>query len=228
MLQLMRNCLQKSAGSFFALPGENVMDENNQKNDEAAGKVSKKAVEETTQSVIKGGSAVQKTLLVQKIVIGVMAVLIVGGGIAALGMHYGWFGKNAAQEAKPTADIDPNSDDWDGTIPDAPKGDPTADSIAIPGYPQIYITPGQKDVDVAFANPEGNPCFFTFQLVLKDSQEVLYESKQVPPGEAIKTATLSRPLDAGEYAAVLKISTNSIADMSEMNGANMETTLKVQ
>lgn len=83
-------------------------------------------------------------------------------------------------------------------------------------------------MDVAFSNPEGNPCYFTFQLVLKDSGEVLYESKQVPPGEAITTATFSKALDAGEYAAELRITTASIVDLSPMNGANMETVLDVR
>ena len=50
-----------------------------------------------------------------------------------------------------SADIDPNAGDWDGTIPEAPKGDPNAESIELPGYPKIYIPAGQTDVDVAFS-----------------------------------------------------------------------------
>ena len=137
-------------------------------------------------------------------------------------------GDDKAQEEQVSADIDPNAGDWDGTIPEAPKGDPNAESIELPGYPKIYIPAGQTDVDVAFSNPEGNPCYFTFQLVLKDSGEVLYESKQVPPGEAITTVALSKALDAGEYAAELRITTASIVDLSPMNGANMETVLDVR
>lgn len=77
-------------------------------------------------------------------------------------------------------------------------------------------------------NPDGNPCYFTFELVLKDSDEVLYSSKLVPPGDVISDVTLSRALDAGEYQATLRITTTSLEDGSAMNGANVETVLIVQ
>ena len=77
-------------------------------------------------------------------------------------------------------------------------------------------------------NPEGNPCYFTFELVLKDTNETLYTSKMVEPGKAITNVTLSHGLEKGEYQAVIKISTASLEDGSAMNGANVETTLIVQ
>ena len=171
----------------------------------------------------------KKALRLQKFLIGALACVVVAGAVAAVGYQQNWFGlKNSDPGTAAGADIDPNAGDWDGSIPQAPKGNPDAENIAVPGYPEIYLPAGQTEVDVAFANPEGNPCYFTFQLVLKENDEVLYESKQVPPGEAITKATLSRALDAGSYEAVLKITTASIKDLSPMNGANMETTLKVE
>lgn len=77
-------------------------------------------------------------------------------------------------------------------------------------------------------NPAGNPCYFTFELVLKDTNETLYTSKMVEPGKAITNVTLSHGLENGEYPAVIKISTASLEDGSAMNGANVETTLIVQ
>lgn len=178
----------------------------------------------------KGALELQKAVLRQKIIIGVLAGVVGVGSVGAAGYKLGWFGngqkETSQQEA--TADIDPNAGEWDGTIPEAPKGDPNAENIQLPGYPTIYIPAGQTDVEVAFSNPEGNPCYFTFQLVLNDSGEVLYESKQVPPGEAITTATLSKPLETGKYEAQLRITTASIVDLSPMNGANMETVLDVR
>ena len=47
-------------------------------------------------------------------------------------------------------------------------------------------------------NPEGNPCYFTFTLVLKDTDETIYQSKMVEPGKAITQITLSKELSAGE------------------------------
>ena len=157
----------------------------------------------TGEIVTDNALKLQKAVLRQKIMIGALVGVIAVGGAGVAGYKLGWFGggDDKAQEEQVSADIDPNAGDWDGTIPEAPKGDP---------------------------NAEGNPCYFTFQLVLKDSGEVLYESKQVPPGEAITTATLSKALDAGEYAAELRITTASIVDLSPMNGANMETVLDVR
>ena len=68
----------------------------------------------------------------------------------------------------------------------------------------------------------------TFELVLKDTDEVLYTSKMVPPGQAIYEAELSRPLEKGEYNATIKIKTASLEDGSAMNGADVETVLIVQ
>jgi len=81
---------------------------------------------------------------------------------------------------------------------------------------------------MALLNPEGNPCYFTFELVLKDSGESLYQSKMVPPGQAITEITLARALPAGEYNATIKITTTSLEDGSAMNGANVETVLNVK
>lgn len=216
--------------------------------EELSDKAAKRAAEKTaakTSGKVAGKTAEElaKALIRQKIIIGSLAgVIALGGAGAAIGYNLGWFGNKAAtsqtteltadgtseKQQPASADVDPNAGEWDGTVPQAPKGDPNADSIAIPGYPQIYLPANQTEVDVAFSNPEGNPCYFTFELVLKDTEEVLYTSKQVPPGEAITHITLNRALDAGEYSAVLKISTFHIVTQSGMNGANVETTLEVK
>ena len=100
--------------------------------------------------------------------------------------------------------------------------------IKIPGYPSITLPANQEDVTLALLNPEGNPCYFTFELALKDTGEVLYTSGLVPPGQMISDLTLSRALPEGEYNAVIRISTTSLADGSAMNGANVETVLIAQ
>lgn len=107
------------------------------------------------------------------------------------------------------------------------RSDPP-EGIRIPGYPSITIPADTKDVTVNLMNPEGNPCYFTFTLVLKDTDETIYQSKMVEPGKAITQITLSKELSAGEYPAILKISTAAMDDGRAMNGANVETVLKVQ
>ena len=60
---------------------------------------------------------------------------------------------------------------------DANAGDVNSDkattgsqqSIRIPGYPSITIAAGKEDVTMNLMNPEGNPCYFTFEIVLSDT-----------------------------------------------------------
>lgn len=100
--------------------------------------------------------------------------------------------------------------------------------IKIPGYPSISLPADKQDAEVALLNPEGNPCYFTFELVLTDTDEVLYTSKQVEPGQMITNITLNRALSAGQCNAELRITTASLQDGSAMNGANVVTVLDVQ
>lgn len=52
-------------------------------------------------------------------------------------------------------------------LPDkTPESSGEAVGIKIPGYPSISLPANQQDVEVALLNPEGNPCYFTFELVL--------------------------------------------------------------
>ena len=74
-------------------------------------------------------------------------------------------------------------------------------------------------------NTEGNPCYFTFEIVLSDTGETIYKSDMVEPGKAITNVKLQHPLAAGEHNAVIKISTASLTDGKTMNGANVETVL---
>lgn len=156
-----------------------------------------------------------------------LALLLLAGGVA-LGLNWHrWFGAQPAAVGAFTPSLDPNAQDWAGApLPDQTGGE--AVGIKIPGYPSISLPANTTDVGVALLNPEGNPCYFTFQLVLTDTDEVLYTSGMVPPGQAITGITLSRPLAAGEYNATIQITTASLEDGSAMNGANVETVLKVQ
>ena len=169
----------------------------------------------------------KKTLIVALIIL----LLLIAGAVT-VGLNWNtWFaaapdGPSSSQNGN--LDIDENAGDWNGQqLPDKTEDAPAA-GIKIPGYPSITLPKGQKTVGVALVNPEGNPCYFTFALVLKDSGETLYQSKMVPPGQAITEITMSRALDAGEYDATIKITTTSLEDGSAMNGANVETVLIVK
>ena len=154
----------------------------------------------------------------------IILLLIIGGIVLVLNLS-SWFGGEESVPTTPstTMEVDPNAGQYNGETPEDKGGD--AKGIKIPGYPSITIPANQKDVTVALLNPEGNPCYFVFELVLKDTDETLYKSKLVPPGQAITDITLTKPLKAGEHNAVIKISTYSLESQSPMNGANVETIL---
>ena len=117
--------------------------------------------------------------------------------------------------------IDPNAGDG-VTVTETPQ---KADSIKIPGYPSITIAANTPNVTMALLNPEGNPCYFKFEIVLKDTDETIYESQFVPPGKTITDVTLTRGLSEGEHPATIKISTVALDQKTPLNGANVETVL---
>ena len=169
----------------------------------------------------------KNTLIIALIV---LLLLVVGAVTVALNWN-NWFGDvpDGPSSFQPgDLDIDENAGDWNGqTLPDK-TDDAPAVGIKIPGYPSITLPKNQQTVNVALLNPEGNPCYFTFEIVLKGTGESLYKSKLVPPGKAITEITMSRALSAGEYNATIKITTTSLEDGSAMNGANVETVLIVK
>lgn len=167
-----------------------------------------------------------RVVTAQWVVIGVLAVAVVGLCVFVFGSNNGWFGSNQPGANANAPEIDKNAQSYNGETGNTPKADPDAESIAIPGYPEIYAEAGSADIDVVLGNPEGNPCYFVYELSLDN--EVLYTSGQIPPGEAVKNITMSKGLEAGEYDAVLKITTYHVETQAPMNGANVQTKLIVQ
>lgn len=134
---------------------------------------------------------------------------------------------NGGQGTAPTngLEIDPGASDWTESSLSSRGG--TDKGIAVPGYPSLSLPANTREVQISLLNPEGNPCYFTFELVLEETGESLYTSQAVPPGQAIRDLTLSRGLPAGEYSATIRITTNALDSQAPMNGANVETKLIV-
>jgi len=120
--------------------------------------------------------------------------------------------------------IDENAVKYDFEIED--KGGAGA-GIKIPGYPLVAMKKDTDVIEIALTNPEGNPCYFQFDLVMDEGSEVLYSSELVPPGMTILEEKLSREIPEGKYALTIRIATFSLADYAPMNGANVNTTLYV-
>ena len=161
-----------------------------------------------------------------KILIGIIICLIaviIGGAI--------YFTRGTDKDKKnktPDSAFEPNldsnasetaSNDGNNEEADKPEG------IRIPGYPSITVPADTTDIEMNLENPVGNPCYFTFEIVLSDTGETIYKSDMVEPGKAITNVKLQHPLATGEHNAVIKISTASLTDGKTMNGANVETVL---
>ena len=166
----------------------------------------------------------------QLIIGGVIIALLIAGGII-LGVNWSkWFGGDkigetslADSSSHSGIELDENAGQYTGEKPKDNGG--ASEGIKIPGYPSIAIAKDSEDVQMALMNPEGNPCYFKFELVLKDSNETIFESKYVKPGDCIYDVHLNKPLAEGEYPATIKISTISLDGETPLNGANVETIL---
>lgn len=134
---------------------------------------------------------------------------------------------NNSSKNKPKPDIDSNAEDWKGNLPEDQNPNGQTKGIKIPGYKTIKLKQGLTAQRVSLVNPEGNPCYFVISFVLKDTNEVIYKSKMVPPGKGIYNITLNRKLTPGTYKMVLKYETFSLDGLNPMNGANVNVDLVV-
>lgn len=121
--------------------------------------------------------------------------------------------------------IDPNAGDLVTPTPAASEP-----GVAIPGWGKMSIPAGETQVSTSMQNPEANSGWYylTFELRLKDTDEVLFTTGLIPPGQYCNQVTLNRPLEAGEYAAVIHVQPYRISDQSPTNSADMETVLIVE
>lgn len=84
-----------------------------------------------------------------------------------------------------------------------------------------------KNLSIPLENPEGNPCYFSFEILLSDTGEVIYSSDMVPPGEKISRINITREFDAGDYPATIKIKTNELITGKEMNSPAIQIIIRV-
>lgn len=115
--------------------------------------------------------------------------------------------------------LDTNSVKWNQQENNDPE------SIKIPGYSTITIPSNTKNVQITLGNPEGNQCYFKFEVVVDG--ETLYKSDFVKSGYAIKNIELSKGLSKGNYNAVIKITPYSLDKESKYAGANVKAKMEV-
>lgn len=103
-----------------------------------------------------------------------------------------------------------------------------AKGIQVRGF-TIWSIPANtsKNLSIPLENPEGNPCYFSFEILLSDTGEVIYSSDMVPPGEKISRINITREFDAGDYPATIKIKTNELITGKEMNSPAIQIIIHV-
>lgn len=113
--------------------------------------------------------------------------------------------------------------DWDGSFgEDAEEG-----MITIPGYDTVPLKEGSDTAKIELVNPGTNDCLFQYELILEDSDEVLYTSDMLEPGKAIMSQKLSQTLTEGDYPLIIRVNTFSKDGEESYNGSDIETTLHV-
>ena len=101
--------------------------------------------------------------------------------------------------------------------------------IQIPGYESIVIPAGTKDVSVELVNPEENQVYFQISFYLPETDETIYTSDLIRPGQHLYEITLDKEMEAGEYPLTVKYSTfTADEEMTPQNGADINCTLIVE
>jgi len=91
----------------------------------------------------------------------------------------------------------------------------------IPGYGTVHLPSGTTDVKMILLNPDGNECYFTFELVVNGT--TYFTSNLVEPSMCIEDLKLTKALPKGTHTATLNISCYSMdGSLTPMNGANVE------
>jgi hypothetical protein len=138
-----------------------------------------------------------------------------------------WMNKDGNnQGTNPDINLDPNGGNHGTT--DLPANN-AGGGVAIPGWSSISIPSGETEVTVDLPNPIANDgkYFLSFEMRTAETNEVLFTTGYVAPGQSINKVTLTRPLEAGTYNVIVRVQPCR-ADGSLTNNADMNTVLIVK
>ena len=114
--------------------------------------------------------------------------------------------------------IDPSATD---IVDSNENGAMSGEGIKVIGFKRITVKAGRKDIDSYFINPSENKVYFVASLYLEDGT-LLYKSNLIPPGKAIYRINISKPLEPGDYDAVVYYETYSVETMEKKNTAEIK------
>ena len=123
--------------------------------------------------------------------------------------------------------LDPSSGKYEAPLELPENADPA--HITLPGLSKIYMDSGTDICRVALWNPDNNPCYFQYEIILKESNETIYESGYIEPGNAVTEVKFDRTFTEGEYPIKICIFTYNLLDYEQrMNGGELDAKLIVR
>ena len=87
---------------------------------------------------------------------------------------------------------------------------------------RVKVPAGATDVVFPLCNPENNPCYMVYELLLMDTMETLYESDMLAPGMCVDVITIKRGMMEGENKAILVIHIFNLEDAVSMGSIRDE------
>lgn len=126
------------------------------------------------------------------------------------------------QEQKSTAQAS-QSGNGGLVVPERPE------MIDITAYESLELKANTLEQSVRFDNPLENNCWLVITLSLEDGT-VLWRSEELQPGQVVRSITMDRTLEAGEYENAVLSYQHWTYDKEKLplNGAETLVTLKVQ
>lgn len=130
---------------------------------------------------------------------------------------------HSSQENTSGVVIDKDATEWKKELPN--QGD---QGIKIPGYGNLSVGAGEKNWNITLLNPEGNNCYFKYNITVGENSDPIYTSDYIEPGKAIKYFKVNKSLKKGDYTIYMNIETYSMdGKNTRMNGASVKANLQV-
>lgn len=112
-----------------------------------------------------------------------------------------------------------------------PTPAPTEPGVVIQGWTTVKVPAFATESNVSFYNPEENASWYdlTFELRLKETDEIIFSTGLIPPGQYCNKVMLSRPLEPGIYPAILHVQPYYMnEEQTPTNDLNMDVRLIVE
>ena len=90
--------------------------------------------------------------------------------------------------------------------------------IQIPYYGNIYMSSGNRTIDMYLVNPKENKCYFQYTFTL-NSGEKIYQSGLIKPGRALEKPELKKVMKPGKYDLNIHINTYTCDTKKKLNNA---------